>query len=607
MDERRALLAVVLIFLVLFGFNYYYGKKLGEQQPAIPEQSAEERPGDASTGAAPAGRTVSAASQAPEVLGEALGRDVLEELTTVVESPLWVARFSNRGAAILSWQLKKYEAFAGGLVDLVPEGARGLAGELRYGGTLISLDDWTFDQTAPAHIVLDEGAAPAVLRYEARGSSGVRVVKEYTLDPRTYEIGLAIRVEGFVEPGAEGEIGLGWPGVAPTEDKENDRSIASVVMVDGKAVRTTVASLRKERRQFAGDIRWTTSQSRYFVVALVPREGAIERVEAFADSGGRAAAFTAAMPLGGDPASARFSVYAGPQDYQLVSEVGAGLERAVDLGWSLTRPLSVLMLRALVWAHSVIPNYGVIIIIFSVLTKLLFYRLTHRSFTEMKRMQELQPQLEELKRKYGKNREELAQAQMRLYKQAGVNPLGSCLPMLLQMPVFIALYQVLRTTIELRSAPFALWITDLSQPDTIATIAGFPIHVLPLLMGVGMLVQQRFSSSDPSQAAMGKMMPILFTALFYGFASGLVLYWLVNTVLSVVQQYYIHRKPSTVVETTYDAAAPARVPSEAGTSPSQSALLPEEEAVVVEDPPAAVADKKRRSGGRRRKKKRRRK
>jgi YidC/Oxa1 family membrane protein insertase len=224
----------------------------------------------------------------------------------------------------------------------------------------------------------------------------------------------------------------------------------------------------------------------------------------------------------------------------------------------------------------------------------------------MKRMQDLQPQLEELKKKYANNKEELAKAQMNLYKTAGVNPLGSCFPMLLQMPVFIALFQVLRTTIELRGAPFALWITDLSQPDTIASIYGFPIHVLPLLMGVGMLVQQQFSSRDPSQAMMGKLMPIVFTALFYNFASGLVLYWLVNTVLSVAQQYYIHRGPSTAVEPSADAAAPARV----ATTPlaSSTTAAPEfiEDAEVVVDPAPASGNPRRKKGGRKRRKKRKR-
>jgi YidC/Oxa1 family membrane protein insertase len=178
--------------------------------------------------------------------------------------------------------------------------------------------------------------------------------------------------------------------------------------------------------------------------------------------------------------------------------------------------------------------------------------------------------------------------------------------MLLQMPVFIALFQVLRTTIELRGAPFALWITDLSLPDTVATIGGFPIHVLPLLMGAGMLLQQQFSSRDPSQAMMGKLMPIVFTALFYSFASGLVLYWLVNTVLSVAQQYYIHRGPSTADERSRGAAAPAGVASDPSASSTTAAPQFIEDAQVVDDPPPAATPRGKKRGGKRRKKRKKR-
>jgi YidC/Oxa1 family membrane protein insertase len=314
--------------------------------------------------------------------------------------------------------------------------------------------------------------------------------------------------------------------------------------------------------------------------------------------------FRAALPIEGESASQVFTVFAGPQDYTRVSSLGIGLERAIYLGYPWVRPLSVIMLRALVWVYRYIPNYGVVIILFSILTKLLFYRLTHKSFTEMKRMQDVQPKLNALKEKFGDDKEALAKAQMELYKKEGVNPLGSCLPMILQMPVFFALFQVLRTTIELRGAPFMLWITDLSQPDTIAAIAGFPIHVLPLLMGLAMLAQQRFTTTDPSQAGIGKMMPILFTALFYSFSSGLVVYWLVNTILSVGQQYYIHRGPA-ASDVSTDAAAPDGVRNGA---PASVTAVPEfEEAEIVEDdidagPPAQKKRPKRR-GGRRRKKK----
>jgi len=175
----------------------------------------------------------------------------------------------------------------------------------------------------------------------------------------------------------------------------------------------------------------------------------------------------------------------------------------------------------------------------------------------------------------------------------------------LQMPVFIALFQVLRTTIELRGAPFMLWMTDLSQPDTIAAIAGFPIHILPLLMGLGMLLQQKFTTSDPSQAAMTKMMPILFTVLFYNFAAGLVIYWLVNTILSIAQQYYIHKGPTATVEVSTDATAPEGVPVNAPASVTAPPAFEEAEVVGETDStrgPTNGSGKKKR-GRRRRKKK----
>jgi YidC/Oxa1 family membrane protein insertase len=219
-------------------------------------------------------------------------------------------------------------------------------------------------------------------------------------------------------------------------------------------------------------------------------------------------------------------------------------------------------------------------------------------------MQDLQPKLAELKEKHKDKKEQFAKAQMELYKKEKVNPLGSCLPMLLQMPVFIVLYQVLRTTIELRGAPFALWITDLSQPELLYQLGPLPIRLLPLLMGVGMFVQQRLSTTkDPSQALVGNMMPILFTFLFYNIASGLVLYWLVNTVLSVAQQYYIHRGLAAAEVKSGDAAAPESVPGRPFTSSATASPQ-----FVQDSVPAAGSDPAPRGqgqgrSGRRRKKK----
>ncbi len=598
MDERRALLAVVLIFVVLFGYNFFMSKT-APAPVASPTQTTEQpgrvAGGDTgvggssavvSGGAEGAAGTEGAPAAADEAGQSAAGgsSDVgasLPERTVVVDAPLWSATFSSRGGVLRSWRLNSYTAAGGQGVDLVPAGTQGLAADLRYGPSTIATGLWNFAYEGPEHIVLNESGGPVTVRFEAMRDDGLAVVKTYTLVPGGYAFDLDVEVRGLVEPGARRELWIGWPGIIPSEPKEDDNAIATVALVDGKAKRTRFGSLKKgATEQESGAIGWATSQSQYFVAAVMPKNATFIGTESTADADARTAGFKAGLPVEGEALSVKFAVFAGPQDYHALSEMGGHLERAIDLGWTVFRPLSVATLIALVWAHRFIPNYGIVIILFSILTKLLFYRLTHKSFTEMKRMQDLQPKLQELKVRLGSDREALARAQMEMYKKEGVNPMGSCLPMLLQMPVFIALYQVLRTTIELRGAPFALWITDLSKPDTVAAIAGFPIHVLPLLMGAAMLAQQRMSSKDPSQALVNNLMPVVFTALFYNFAAGLVIYWLVNTVASVAQQFYIQR--GTVAATVSGAATPDGIPALSSLPSAADATVTEADVVAPE-------------------------
>lgn len=215
------------------------------------------------------------------------------------------------------------------------------------------------------------------------------------------------------------------------------------------------------------------------------------------------------------------------------------------------RPVSGVVLWSLTALHNVIPNYGWVIVIISLLTKILFYRLTHKSFKSMKEMQDLQPRLQALKEKFGDDRRRLSEETMKLYKEAGVNPVGGCLPMLLQMPVFIALFNVLQYTIELRGAPFVGWITDLSQQDVLfklpisLPLIGDNFSLLPIIMGGAMFAQSKLGGSPTGQSStavppgFNTLLPVVFTVLFYKMPSGLVIYWIINTVMSVAQQYYI--------------------------------------------------------------------
>jgi YidC/Oxa1 family membrane protein insertase len=228
------------------------------------------------------------------------------------------------------------------------------------------------------------------------------------------------------------------------------------------------------------------------------------------------------------------SFYAGPKDQYRLEEIATGLELTVDYGflWWLAQPLFFM----LTGIHSFVGNWGLAIIGLTIIVKSCLYPLSAASFRSMAKMRKLQPEMVRLKERFGDDRQQFSQAMMELYKKEGANPLGGCLPILLQMPVFLALYWTLMESVELRQAPFFLWIYDLSAMD--------PYFILPILMGISMFLTQRMQPEppDPIQAKVFKFMPIMFTFFFLWFPSGLVLYWLVNNILSILQQVYVTRQ-----------------------------------------------------------------
>ncbi len=257
-----------------------------------------------------------------------------------------------------------------------------------------------------------------------------------------------------------------------------------------------------------------------------------------------------------DQENGSFTLYIGPKDVDVLEKVGHQLARAVDFGWFTF--LAVPLLRLLKIFHSVTSNYGIDIILLTVLVKVLFLPLSHKSMKSMRDMQRLQPQMAKLREKFKDDRERLNKEMIELYRRHRVNPLGGCLPMLLQFPVFIGLYQALNQAIELRHASFALWVRDLSTYEcypwpgqTVAvgcndfSVLGLAIPVLVILMGASMLLQQWLTPAtgmDPvQQRMMLVMMPVMFTVMFVNFPSGLVLYWLVNNVLTIAQQWWTNR------------------------------------------------------------------
>lgn len=282
---------------------------------------------------------------------------------------------------------------------------------------------------------------------------------------------------------------------------------------------------------------WVAMIQHYFVAALVPQSAEENYYYSKALNGARYVLGVMTPAVNIAPGAAHtlsMDLFAGPKEHDRLEALAPNLQRTVDYGWLwfIAEPLFV----ALRWIHSVVGNWGFSIIVLTICIKLLFFHLSAASYKSMARMRKLQPRILALRERYASDKQRMNQAMMEMYKEEKINPLGGCLPILVQIPVFIALYWCLLESIELRHAPFVFWLNDLSEHD--------PYFVLPLIMGASMFIQQRLNPAppDPVQAKVMMALPIVFTFLFLFFPSGLVLYWVVNNILSIAQQWVITKK-----------------------------------------------------------------
>ncbi|HEY4612166.1 MAG TPA: YidC/Oxa1 family insertase periplasmic-domain containing protein, partial [Bacteroidota bacterium] len=309
----------------------------------------------------------------------------------------------------------------------------------------------------------------------------------------------------------------------------------------------------------AGSVDWVAARNKYFAVAILAEPGTSDgaylegsRSHLPDDGAMEHYGVSVKMPFKGvDGETVNFKVYVGPLDIDLLRSYEVGLENVMSLGWVwIVRPISeYIMLPLFTALHYVIPNWGLVIIVFTLIIKIALHPLTKSSMKSMKKMQALQPMMNELREKHKDDPQKMNSATMGLYKEYGVNPAGGCLPLLLQFPILIALFNVFRGAIELRQAEFFWWITDLSIPDYIVTLP-FTIPLfgitqlsgLALMMGVTMFIQQKMSIKDPRQKMMVYLMPVIFTLMFNSFPSGLNLYYFVFNILSIGQQMYINKQ-----------------------------------------------------------------
>ena len=418
-----------------------------------------------------------------------------------------------------------------------------------------------------------------------------RIVKTYRFHYDRYAVDILIRMENVQGQIVNRYYSALWEnGLPRIEENIADEALYSMVMLStgGSTDDFYVDADEDNKQTFTGSLDWAAVRNKYFTAAILPGKGT--EIENLLVEGqgimdreendlGRLYNTIAEVPLVQNSAHTdTFTVYAGPLDYSILSEYGSTMQDMVlNTGWyeRAFRWISIYMiLPAFKFLNGFIPNYGLVIIIFSVVVKLLLYPLTKKSYESTARMTDLRPKMQELQEKYKNEPQRLQKETMNLYREEGVNPLGGCLPMLLQMPLLVALFTVFRSTIQLRGEPFLAWITDLSLPDQLPLpfelpFIGAAIAILPFFMGITMLFQSMATVTDPKQKAFVYMMPVMLTFFFYTFPSGLNLYYSVFNLLTWLQTRMI-KKNMKASSATPAAAAAASKANTAVNKPTRS-------------------------------------
>lgn len=562
--DRRLLLAVALSVAVVIGYQEYlrifypeYAGSSSSSPTPTPALEQEETPTPTRQRADAELPPRAPLEKAGEQDRAAVPRP---EADIRVETELFRARLSSRGGRLVSLRLKRYRTTVDPASSPLEMIRTGESGDYPLGLVLRGEEVW--DDSAVSYepstrsLALEGGSSGTVV-LEGEGPSGGTIRKEFRFGAGDYTFDVSVRLDPV--PAGAREASLRWTQAEfPVEEGWGGRTHGTetligedlIVFGEEELARGVVAPDPREPRA-EGSVRWVGFFDSYFLSALFPEEASNPRLWAKFDEGKLSTELLVPLPSDG-PATVPFRVFSGPKEIEILERVGYGLARALDLGWFslVAEP----MLRVLKFFHDYTGNYGVDIILLTILIKVLFIPLTQKSFKSMQDLQRIQPEMKKLQEKYKDDRETLNKELMELYRRHKVNPLGGCLPILLQMPVFIGLYNALFYAVELRHAPFFLWINDLSAPDRLpavpspplAEIAGIDIRipVLTLLMGASMLVQQRMTpaSGDPMQQRMMMLMPIVFTVMFVSFPSGLVLYWFVNNILTIAQQMTLQKR-----------------------------------------------------------------
>ena len=551
--EKRTILAFALSFLVLILWSFLFNPskdqvaKKGETPETVASKTVSQSPETASAPHA-------AISKAPEKTKITLAPET-DEKEVVVDTPLYRAVFTNAGPTIKSFKLKEYRESVEPdsplieLINLQQDKADFLI--ISFDGASASQLEKTIYQVEHQKIRLESDSSPKNLVFHSSTSGGISISQTYRFYPDQYRIDLHVDV---INQSGETVTGAFVADIKalPPEGKQSYYSYVGIVLLLDDKLEEVKIKKESEPKDLAGRIGWMAYEDDFFISAVIP------------DQPSKASFKGRLLPSGilegthmppsislhpSERVSSSYTLYLGPRELGILKQLGKNLERAISFGWTdiIAKPL----LYLLRFFNQYINNYGVSIILLTILIKGLFWPLTHKSYKSMKEMQKLQPRMAKIREKYKNNKAQLNKEMMGLYKTYKVNPMGGCLPMIIQLPVFFALFRILGSAIELRQAPFMLWIKDLSAPDRLFNFPfsipfmepPYGIPVLTLLMGASMFLQQKMTPTpgDPMQAKIMMFLPLIFTFMFINFPSGLVLYWFVNNILSIGQQYRIHR------------------------------------------------------------------
>ncbi len=531
--EKRAILAALLMAGLLIVYQALF---LPPAPPPAPVQP-------------PVESTPPAPPPAPAPVPQKVERPVVVPQRIVsVEGPLFRATVGSDGGKFHEWALR----YRGDKPMVGPGGSLGPRGlVLQRPGVGPESVGFAVKQD---RLVLGPGQPRGELALTGQDAFGLQVSETLRFEAQDYRVEVVLRLENRQATPQAVELLLPWsaPKEWPKDQKEafqGQRPLRVIRLAGGSVQRTDLGQVVDA----AEEGKWIGIESDWYIAALIPRTAGFKLATAKEANGTIQVALKATPPplASGQAWEGRALLYVGPKEYDRLKALGAGLEQSIHFGNFLYLPflpmewVTVPILWLMNFFYRYVPNYGVAIILLTVITKIVFFPLTLKSLTSMKAMQALQPQINALRAKHQKDPQRLQRETMELYRKHRVNPMGGCLPMLIQIPIFYALYLAFSLSVELQNAAFLclgtlfgtpLWICDLAQQD--------PTYILPILMGASMFIQQKMTPivGDPRQAKIMLLMPVIFTFMFLSLPSGLVLYWFVSNVLQIGQQLYMDRR-----------------------------------------------------------------